>query len=82
MLLCPSLNIHQLLVRVRLAAALSCSLPLSAATLPATLSATLSAALSQMVNRAYFTLISLSMVAAAARLAYDSLGQYRPQHLK
>jgi hypothetical protein len=69
MLLCPSLNIHQLLVRVRLAAALSCSLPLSAA-------------LSQMVNRAYFTLISLSMVAAASRLAYDSLGRYQPQHLK
>eukprot|EP00879_Flechtneria_rotunda_P014974 GHRR01015644.1.p1 GENE.GHRR01015644.1~~GHRR01015644.1.p1 ORF type:complete len:535 (+),score=185.66 GHRR01015644.1:276-1880(+) len=36
----------------------------------------------QMVNRAFFSLISLSLVAAASRLAFDTLGQFRPTHLR
>lgn len=36
----------------------------------------------QMVNRAYFTLISVSLVAAASRHAYDKLGHFSPRHLR
>lgn len=36
----------------------------------------------QMVNRTFFTLISISLVAAAARHAYDQLGNFFPRHLR
>ncbi|WIA15492.1 hypothetical protein OEZ85_002130 [Tetradesmus obliquus] len=36
----------------------------------------------QMVNRAFFTLISLSLVSASSRLAYDQLGGFRPSFLR
>jgi hypothetical protein len=40
------------------------------------------AAQAQDINRAFFTLISLSMVAAAARMGADSLGQFKPHSLR
>ncbi|KAF8057921.1 sdhb [Scenedesmus sp. PABB004] len=36
----------------------------------------------QMVNRAFFALVSLSLVSACARLAYDQLGGFRPPQLR
>jgi hypothetical protein len=36
----------------------------------------------QMINRTFFTLISISLVAAAARHAYDQLGNFCPRRLK
>lgn len=38
--------------------------------------------LRQMVNRAFFTLISLSLVSASSRLAYDQLGGFQPALLR
>jgi hypothetical protein len=35
-----------------------------------------------MVNRAFFMLISLSLVSASSRLAYDQLGGFRPTFLR
>jgi hypothetical protein len=42
----------------------------------------LSCACCQIINRTFFTLISISLVAAAARHAYDQLGNFSPRHLR